>query len=110
MKRVLYIVSFLLIAVSGFAETMVTRTCEALRKTMGYPYYYCYCKEESETFQFPLDRIVRHNVVRCQHERPKAWYIGILVCRLCRYDRSLCLLQQQDTDYLHNRWGKPHDF
>ena len=58
MKRVLYIVSFLLIAVCGFAETMVTHTCETWRKSMGYPYHYCYCKEESETFQFPLDRIV----------------------------------------------------
>ena len=58
MKRVLYIVSFLLIAVCGFAETMVTHTCETWRKTMGYPSYYCYCLEESETFQFPLDRIV----------------------------------------------------
>ncbi|MGN0236024.1 MAG: hypothetical protein ACI4BD_06935 [Paludibacteraceae bacterium] len=58
MKRVLYIASLLLIAGSAFAETMVTRTCEALRKTMGYPYYYCYCKEESETFLFPQDRVV----------------------------------------------------
>lgn len=58
MKRVLYILSLLLIAGSAFAETMITRDCETKRKRRGYPYYYCYCKEESETFQFPQDRIV----------------------------------------------------
>ena len=59
MKRILYILSLLLVGGSAFAETMITRDCEDTRKLLKYPYYYYHCKYESETFQFPQDRIVK---------------------------------------------------
>lgn len=52
------IVFFLLLTCSLTAETMISRSCETLRKKLNYPHYYCYCTEESETFQFPQDRMV----------------------------------------------------
>lgn len=53
-----HIALLLLMASSAAGETMISRSCETLRKKLNYPHYYCYCTEESETFRFPLDRTV----------------------------------------------------
>jgi len=41
------------------AEMPALSGCEALRKVMGLPYYYCDCEEKSTTFAFPLEEEIK---------------------------------------------------
>ena len=56
--KIIHTLLLLLLTVATYGETLITSSCERLRRQLGYPHYYCYCKEESETFAFPQERNV----------------------------------------------------
>ena len=64
MKKIVNIVCLLMVVLGAFSQTSPVDelTCEQLRDTLGLPHYYCDCEENSNTFEFPLEREVNDTV------------------------------------------------
>lgn len=63
MRKNLFVILLACMAFSGVVAQEVTmEECERIRIAQKAPYYYCSCHLESDTVDFPMDRVVRDTV------------------------------------------------
>lgn len=63
MRRYLSVILLAIMAFSGvMAQEVTMEECEQIRIGQKAPHYYCACHFESDTFQFPLDTVVRDTI------------------------------------------------